>query len=476
MDIRSFFAKKSSSDGASSSTKAKAPVLDGTPTTSRKGGTVAEKQRTTATPKKRTPDVLLLKEEDATVLMTGFESSEDDDNEILVRPSPTKKLKKQPGVSMAKSPPTPTATVVDNRTKSSPRRSINNTNSVDHEKPLTLPPTTAAAATSATKTTPPVKRSPRKTKASPTPDKMSLLEPIEDRDSYNLKTDNIVPECLQGLTFCLTGEMEELNRMDAMELLKSLGAKVTNAVSGKTSFLVVGPLLEDGRPSETSLKYREAVEKGTRMITSVQQLYGLCHQYQERAMKQAGVTKESVMSRKGPPAVKPPSPAVQAKTTNPYAKKPVINPYAPKSSAGGTAAAHPPTATTTSASNAYAKKPNPYQKERGGTSSSSPAATMSGSVVPSSSPAPCSSNNNNNKPGELWVDRHAPKSTRDILGNTDNVGKLRTWLNNWERTFNKPEAYGKSFAAPKGPWKAALLSGPPGIGSKWPPIVLNLES
>ena len=34
----------------------------------------------------------------------------------------------------------------------------------------------------------------------------------------------------------------------------------------------------------------------------------------------------------------------------------------------------------------------------------------------------------------------------------------------WESQFNNAKAQGKSFSSPGGPWKAALLSGPPGIG------------
>lgn len=37
-------------------------------------------------------------------------------------------------------------------------------------------------------------------------------------------------------------------------------------------------------------------------------------------------------------------------------------------------------------------------------------------------------------------------------------------LGKWEHTFNQPKAQGKTYSAPGGPWKASLLSGPPGIG------------
>jgi replication factor C subunit 1 len=37
-------------------------------------------------------------------------------------------------------------------------------------------------------------------------------------------------------------------------------------------------------------------------------------------------------------------------------------------------------------------------------------------------------------------------------------------LGSWEARFNNPKARGKIFSSPNGPWKAALLSGSPGIG------------
>jgi replication factor C subunit 1 len=361
--------------------------------------------------------------------MTGFESSDFEDDNKVVLPSPKKKLKQQ----NEKSPSTPSPTIK----RDTSRRTSNNS----ALKRIAVEETSTPVAT--TKTPPSKKPSPKKAKASPTPEKMPLLEPTE-RDSYDLKTDNVVAECLQGLTFCLTGVMDDLSRDDATDLLKSLGAKVTGAVSGKTSYLIVGSVLEDGRRPEEGRKYKDAVEKKTHIITSAKQLYGLCHQYQERAMKRANVTKESMAARQAPPVGPPPSKMAQAKS-NPYAKKVTVNPYANKASAGGTAGTPP------AAANPYNKTTaNPYNKA-GGPSSSK--------FTPSSSLPP-------NKEGQLWVDRHAPKNTRDILGNADSVGKLKAWLNSWERTFNKPEAYGKTFSAPKGPWKAALLSGPPGIGSK----------
>ena len=75
----------------------------------------------------------------------------------------------------------------------------------------------------------------------------------------------------------------------------------------------------------------------------------------------------------------------------------------------------------------------------------------------------------------LWVDKYRPLSTKNIIGQQgerSNAKKLAHWLQNWEKNYRGGEGGG----AKKPPWgrngarddgssyKAALLSGPPGIG------------
>ena len=45
---------------------------------------------------------------------------------------------------------------------------------------------------------------------------------------------------LSGKTFVFTGELSRMSRPKAQELVASLGAKASNSVSKKTSFVVVG--------------------------------------------------------------------------------------------------------------------------------------------------------------------------------------------------------------------------------------------
>ena len=65
---------------------------------------------------------------------------------------------------------------------------------------------------------------------------------------------------LSDETIVLTGEFS-LKRDEMTDILKSLGARVTGSVSSRTTILLHGELLEDGRPFTEGRKYRLAKEK-----------------------------------------------------------------------------------------------------------------------------------------------------------------------------------------------------------------------
>ena len=46
--------------------------------------------------------------------------------------------------------------------------------------------------------------------------------------------------CLEGLTFVITGVLESLEREEAQSLVEKYGGKVTKSLSKKTSYLVAG--------------------------------------------------------------------------------------------------------------------------------------------------------------------------------------------------------------------------------------------
>ena len=48
------------------------------------------------------------------------------------------------------------------------------------------------------------------------------------------------PNCLEGLTFVITGVLESIERDEAKSLIEKYGGKVTTSVSKKTSYMVIG--------------------------------------------------------------------------------------------------------------------------------------------------------------------------------------------------------------------------------------------
>jgi hypothetical protein len=348
-----------------------------------------------------------------------------------------------------------------------------------------------------TRTASPKQKSPK----TPKKTAISILEPSLEMDSFD--QDSVqVSEFLQGLTFVLTGVLQNLHRDDAVDLIKTLGGRVTGAVSGKTSYLVVGPELEDGRNYTEGAKYRGAMEKNVVLCMGEKQLYGLCHLYHERAKKEKGISDTPKAPASAPKAS--PSAATISTTpvasSNPSAKKPVAaNPYAKKPVVAANPYAKKPVA-----GNPYAKPAgNPYATKAGGSGSPNASNKASSSSTITTTQQDKDTPKDPNTSNQLWADRHAPKYTREILGNKENINKLArckcqlrvvscrvdknvirqypytflfhvirpttySGLEVWERNFNNPNAAKKTFSNPKqGPWKAALLSGPPGIGSTY---------
>ena len=198
-------------------------------------------------------------------------------------------------------------------------------------------------------------------------------------------SDNVASLCLTGTTFVFTGVLETKSREECEELVKILGGRVTTAVSGKTDYLVAGEVLEDGRPYTEGSKYRKAKENEVIVLKGEEEFYGLVKLYSDRKGPE-----------KPPPAASAPAapaPAQAAKMpANPYAKRPA-NPYAKSASSKPAGTANP------YASNPYASKgPSPVKQE------APPAKTFDAM--------------------SLWADRFAPQSTREILGNQENVRKL----------------------------------------------------
>lgn len=268
-----------------------------------------------------------------------------------------------------------------------------------------------------------------------------------DLTAWNQLEASITPGCLQDITFVFTGILESISRDRITEFIKIAGGRVTTAVSSKTNYVVLGTVLEDGRPVQEGKKYLRAIElaptKGVQILHNDLELY-------QFIQKQSATTAAAAAAASQKPSTS--STTTNTTTTATVSTVPVQNPYARKTNQTNPATRNP-YAAKNNTNNPYAKKATTTNDDL------KPPAKVTASHNPV-----CASSS------LLWVDKYKPQHSREILGNQDAVRKLAIWLQTWEDTFlhrrKHPNSKKPSYAAPNGPWKAALLSGPPGIGSK----------
>jgi replication factor C subunit 1 len=79
---------------------------------------------------------------------------------------------------------------------------------------------------------------------------------------------------------------------------------------------------------------------------------------------------------------------------------------------------------------------------------------------------------------DLWTEKYSPRSSQDLLGNSQSIEKLQIWLETWEQeVLLTPSSKGpKPKSTENSKARAALISGPPGIGKTTACRLLSLES
>ena len=74
------------------------------------------------------------------------------------------------------------------------------------------------------------------------------------------------PQCLDGLTIVVSGIFNLISREKIEQLIGDYGGRCTGSVSGKTSYLVIGYKLEDGRDATQGGKYKKATQLKTPIL------------------------------------------------------------------------------------------------------------------------------------------------------------------------------------------------------------------
>ncbi|CAF0787651.1 unnamed protein product [Adineta ricciae] len=228
--------------------------------------------------------------------------------------------------------------------------------------------------------------------------------------------------CLKDLAFVISGVLESLERDECKDLIEKYGGRVTSALSGKTNYLLTG---RDGGES----KMKKAHELNVKIISEDD----LLELIRTRPGDEEPLKAEK-SNRKSKTVAEPEQPAVASSSSTKLKRK--------SSSIRETPAVEPVV-------------PSKIRKTTSSSSSTIPKTTTDDSTL-------------------LWVDKYKPRTIKQLIGQQGDkspVQKLIIWLRDWYQHHSQSDEKVKAkpsvgFIRNENPamFKAALLSGPPGIG------------
>ncbi|VUZ93708.1 replication factor C subunit 1, putative [Plasmodium vivax] len=228
-----------------------------------------------------------------------------------------------------------------------------------------------------------------------------------------------------NLKFVLTGVFKNFSRDELQSKIKEHGGSVMSAVSSKTHYLIHGEYLEDGRMYNEGKKYQKAFElqkmsKSIIKILNEEQLLQMMPQEKDQTPK-GGDAGDGEDDPDG------------------FEKRQQSDSTKIRSESGNSGGM--------SGGNSYNRAVHSEQKN------------------PPSGGAPTEQREVLN---QLWVEKYRPKNLNELVGNNQNVLKLKNWLASWDDVCIKglKKQVTKTF---RGVYenvnaRCALLSGSAGIG------------
>ena len=211
--------------------------------------------------------------------------------------------------------------------------------------------------------------------------------------------------CLAGLSFVFTGQLQRLGRDQGQNLVKQYGGKVTTAPSKKTSFVVLG---EDAGP-----KKLETIKQHNLKVVNEDGLFALIAKLPANGGDSAAAEKHAEKLAKEEENIRKAAEEIENQER------------------AQLAAAKPKPSTNASQSTSQS------DSQKGKSSASGPDT-------------------------RLWTVRYAPQSLTQICGNKGQVEKLQRWLRAFPK--NQQKQFKLAGADGSGIHRAVMIHGPPGIG------------
>ena len=238
------------------------------------------------------------------------------------------------------------------------------------------------------------------------------------------------PDCLKGLQFVISGVLESMERDEAANLIKECGGNVVSGLSRKVTHILVG---EEPGPA----KLAKADEMGIKQVTEDELL--------EMIRKKSGLSTKT--SSKTPEKVKVDGVKKEKKEVDAVKKKVKSDEVKKEKDSPGK----------------ENRVTNDVETESPEKKTKSEPETEESSQMPVETPK--------NLDDFSFVDRYKPTSVKQIIGQqgtTGNAQKLMNWLSKWHKNNDGTKKHVKPNPWAKNPdgsaFKAALLSGSPGVG------------
>lgn len=262
--------------------------------------------------------------------------------------------------------------------------------------------------------------------------------------------------CLAGLSFVITGVLDSLEREEADELIKKYGGRIVAQVSKKTDYVIVGDQPGPSKISKAdSFNIPKIFEDDLLEMIRTRPAGKANQVKQSHAKSKGGAPHKSTDLDDTLPSPRKLSKEFQEEKEKSVDKQSPVKMEDAKEEAKKTM-----------------KLKSPIKKEH--VEANKIVLEDKKKTDETREPKPDANKLDNLSASEITealVEKYRPKTMRQILGqqgDKSNAKKLYTWLTNWQKNQS-----GKVKHAKPSPWaknddgaffKAALLSGPPGIG------------